>query len=123
MQAWRAAAAMTLVLAALAQPASAQINPFRSSFANGLGDEDFDLLSKAASSLLARDMITVGATEAWRNPRSGAGGTVTVMRNFKHASYECHTLLYETTPDQLRTPGRTRINWCKTDAGWRIYSR
>ena len=105
---------------ALAQPAAAQINPFRSSFANGLGDDDFQLLTNAGNALLARDSLPVGATEAWRNPQTGAGGTIAVTRNFKHGALACHALLYTTTPDESRAPRQTRLNWCKTKAGWRI---
>jgi len=105
---------------ALAQPAAAQINPFRSSFANGLGDDDFQRLADASTALLNRDHLQVGATEAWRNPATGVGGTISVTRNFKARGYDCHGLLYSTTPDEARAPRQTRLNWCNTPEGWKI---
>ncbi|MBS0560479.1 MAG: hypothetical protein JSR21_10525 [Proteobacteria bacterium] len=119
----RAAFAAVTALAlgcALAQPAAAQINPFRSSFANGLGDDDFQRLSDASNALLNREHLEVGATEAWRNPATGAGGTITVTRNFTARGYACHALLYSSVPDEKRASRQTRLNWCKTPEGWKI---
>jgi len=117
------ALAVGLALAA-AQPAGAQINPFRGSFANRLTNDDFQAISDAASSLLGRDNLTVGATEAWQNPKSGASGTVEVGRRFKYKTYGCYALHYTVMPGgaQGRSTSRTVLDWCKTGEGWRIVS-
>jgi len=117
------ALALGLGLAA-AQPACAQINPFRGSFANRLTNDDFKTLSDAASSLLGRDTLTTGATEAWQNPKSGASGTIEVGRGFKYRSYGCYALHYTVMPGgaEGRSTNRTVLNWCKTGEGWKIVS-
>jgi hypothetical protein len=124
MRAVRAAAVLMVcgLAGALARPAAAQLNPFRNSFANGIGNDDFQHLTDASNQLLARDHLDVGATEAWRNPQTGAGGTIEVTRNFTHSGLACHALLYRTRPDELRASraNATRLNWCKTPSGWKI---
>jgi surface antigen len=109
---------------AAAHPASAQINPFGRTLANRLTNDDFQIMSDAASSLLGREKLTPGATEAWQNPKSGASGTVEAGRRFKYRSYGCYALHYTVMPggaDGLATR-RSVLNWCKTSAGWRIVS-
>jgi hypothetical protein len=109
---------------AAAHPACAQINPFRSSFANRLTNDDFLAMSNAASSLLGRDTLTTGATEAWQNPKTGTSGTVDVGRSFKYRSYGCYALHYTVYPGGAQGLSTTRavLNWCKTGAGWKIVS-
>jgi hypothetical protein len=109
---------------AVAHPASAQINPFRGSFATRLTNDDFQALSDAASSLLGRDTLTTGAIEAWQNPKTGASGTVEAGRSFKYHGYGCYALHYTANPGGTggRSTNRTVLNWCKTSAGWRIVS-
>jgi hypothetical protein len=110
--------------AAMAPPASAQINPFRGSFANRLTNDDFQAMSDAATSLLGRDTLTAGATEGWQNPKTGTSCTVEVGRHFKHQSYGCYALHYTVMPGnaQGRATNRTVLNWCKTGEGWKIVS-
>jgi hypothetical protein len=109
---------------AAAQPAQAQINPFRGSFANRLTNDDFQAMGDAANSLLGRDPLTTGDTEVWKNPKTGTAGTIEVGRNFKHLTYACYALHYTVMPGGAdgRATNRTVLNWCKTSAGWRIYS-
>jgi surface antigen len=109
---------------ATAHPAAAQINPFRGSLANRLTNDDFQAMSDAASSLLARDTLTIGATEAWQNPKTGTSGTIDVGRSFKHLSFGCYALNYTVYPGgaQGRSTSRAVLNWCKTSAGWKIVS-
>jgi hypothetical protein len=118
-----AAFALGLGLAA-AQPACAQINPFRGSFANRLTNDDFQAIGDAASSLLGRDTLTTGATEAWQNPKTGASGTIEAGRSFKYHGYGCYALHYVVMPGGAdgRSTNRTVLNWCKTGAGWKIVS-
>jgi surface antigen len=117
-----AAMALAVWLGAGTQPARAQINPFRGAFANRLTNDDFQMLNDAASELLGHDPLTVGATEGWRNPKSGSSGTVEVTRNFKHGAYVCHALRYTVLPGGAGglSTSRTMLNWCKTEAGWKI---
>jgi len=109
---------------AMAQPASAQINPFRGSFANRLTNDDFQALGDAVTSLLGRDTLTTGATEAWQNPKTGTSGTIEAGRSFKYHGYGCYALHYTVFPGgaQGLSTNRTVLNWCKTSAGWRIVS-
>jgi surface antigen len=104
----------------LARPAIAQINPFRNAPANSLNNDDFDAIRQAANTLLNHEFPTVGETQAWQNPRSGSSGTVEIARAFKHASYGCFALDYTATAGGAMAVQRSRLNWCKTKAGWKI---
>jgi hypothetical protein len=119
--------AMAFVVAmglAAAHPASAQINPFRGSFANRLTNDDFEAISNAASSLLGRETLSTGAVEPWQNPKTGASGMIEVGRSFKYRTYGCYALHYTVMPGGAggRATNRTVLNWCKTGDGWKIVS-
>ncbi len=103
-------------------PADAQINPFRGSFANRLSNDDFKALGDAASSLLSRDPLPVGATEPWQNAGTGSHGTIKVTRTFRHAGDVCHALDYTVMPGRAggRSTSHATLNWCKTASGWKI---
>jgi hypothetical protein len=118
--AWAALALGSAVSLGLVLPSAAQISPFRSAFANGLTNDDFQLLRQAANDLLDREHPVPGATEAWRNPGTGSSGTVAIASTFTHGSYVCHQLTYVTTPNNGPFVQRTKLNWCKTKSGWRI---
>src|SRR5271156_2101276 len=104
----------------LVHPAAAQINPFRSSQAISLTNDDFQAIGQAATSLLNHETPTVGEVQAWENPRSGSTGTVEIARQFKHGSYGCFALDYTATAGGTASVQRSRLNWCKTKAGWKI---
>jgi hypothetical protein len=110
---------------AAAYPARAQINPFHGSLANRLTNDDFQAMSGAVSSLLGRDTLTTGATEAWQNSKTGTSGIVEAGRRFEYHSYGCYALHYTVYPGgaQGRSTTRATLNWCKTGAGWKIVSR
>jgi hypothetical protein len=107
---------------AAAQPACAQINPFRGSFANRLTNDDFAAMSDAVTQLLGRDTLTTGATEAWQNPKTGTSGTVEAGRHFTYRGFGCYALHYTVYPGGAdgRSTSRIVLNWCKTGEGWKI---
>ena len=65
-----------LIATFLAQPALAQINPFRNSSSTPLNSADISALSDATNCLLDKPHLASGNTETWTNPASGASGTL-----------------------------------------------
>jgi len=114
--------ATALCLCVLAWPSisDAQINPFRGS-RNGLRGDDFALMNAAASQLYQQDTVADGATSHWSNPKTGDGGTVTVLHSFERTGMACRRVRYV-----IRLRGVTgqrvyTLNWCKTASGeWKI---
>jgi 17 kDa outer membrane surface antigen len=111
-----------LLLGIVAWPAvsNAQINPFRSS-RTGLRGDDFTLMTGVASQLYQQDAVADGAASHWTNPKTGDGGTVTVLHSFEKAGMACRSVRYV-----IRLRGVTgqkiyTVNWCKTASGeWKI---
>ena len=67
--------AALLVAVTLAQPAFAQINPFRGTRATPLNADDLAALRDATNRLLDNPQLKTGNTEPWSNAQSGASGT------------------------------------------------
>jgi hypothetical protein len=118
--------AATAVLALLlsASAATAQISPFRgaSRHGEGLNKDDITMLSGAAEQLNEAQSLQTGDTREWSNPKTGNSGAVTAMRIFNNQGLSCHTVRYDLT---YKTPRPSRVytvDWCKTQAGWRIKS-
>lgn len=105
-----------------AQPAHAQINPFRGSLANRLTNDDFVAMNNAVTSLLGRQALQSGETEVWNNPSTGTKGTIEVARDFKRGTWACHALRYTVYPGGAdgQSTSRATLNWCKTAQGWKI---
>ena len=83
-----------LLLAALAVPAAAQINPFGDTL--NLTAEDLEIMRKAVRSDLSDQ--PAGTSTDWSNPKSGNAGTITVNRYFESEGRECRELEYMVTP-------------------------
>jgi len=115
---------MALVLA-VAIPATAQINPFRSSSKYGpqLSDEDLNRLFASVAQLNAENSIKVGASQGWNNPATGSHGTSVVTRIFDSAGLPCHLLHHEISAQGRIPPGQYDFTWCRApDGAWKIKS-
>ena len=114
--------AAVLLLAGLSA-SSAQINPFRSSQANGLTKADVGMLTTTTQLVNRKEPVAVGDTEDWSNPASGNSGKVTVTRLFRSSGLECHGLRYDLSFKATRAPRTYNVDWCKTKTGeWKIKS-
>ena len=109
-----------LMAICLSQPAFAQINPFRGSVGTPLSAADIAALTDATNRLLDRPNLSVGDTESWSNPQSGASGSVAAGSAEQRDGLTCRVVLYQHTvpgPDPQRS---VTLTWCKTKDGWKI---
>lgn len=110
---------LTLLVSSLSLPASAQINPFRSSRGTPLNTEDLAALTAATNRLLERPTLAAGETEPWNNPKSGAGGVVTAANSLHRNGMACRVVAYELTAPSSSARRNARLTWCKTKDGWK----
>jgi surface antigen len=109
-----------LIATLLAQPALAQINPFRNSSSTPLNAADISALSDATNRLLDKPHLVSGNTDAWNNPASGASGTVTAGNATHRKGLACRVMRYEVTVPGPRAERAATLTWCKTKDGWKI---
>jgi len=107
--------AAAVMLTALALPAAAQINPFRSSRGPVMAKQDQQLLLDATQRLNERPNPRVGGTETWKSPTSS--GTVRLDRVFHQDSMLCHAVTYDLIAAPQAPPRTYRLNWCRTPNG------
>ena len=111
---------LLLIAACLSQPSLAQINPFRGSRSTPLNSDDIAALTDATNRLLDRPQLTVGGTETWNNPKSGASGTVTAGKVVQRKGLTCRAVTYQTTVPGPTAERTTALTWCRTADGWKI---
>ena len=112
---------LSLLVAALCvEPALAQVNPFRGSRSTPLNSDDITALTEATNRLLDRPQLTVGATESWSNPKSGASGTVTAGDPVKRKGLACRVMRYQASVPGPRAERAATLTWCKTKDGWKL---
>ncbi len=102
--------------------AQAQVNPFRSSSGAGMTAEDSRMQNTAARRLVANSNPHDGATEDWKNPRTGASGTITVVNSFQKGDMLCRKVEFASETRNSQNPRKTQLDWCKTPQGWKIVS-
>lgn len=116
------ALSLSLCFAASFGVSNAQLNPFRSSrVGSGLNSEDFRVMNATAAQLYERESVANGTSDKWSNPKSGNGGTITVLQSFTRSAMACRKLRYDI---RLRARSGSRsytVNWCKTpDGTWKL---
>jgi hypothetical protein len=83
--------------------------------------EDYEHQQVAAQRLLNAEPPRIGATEAWSNPSTGAGGTVTLLGTRTLQGLPCRTLRYAITARGMTRPMDMTFTLCQTgDGSWRI---
>jgi surface antigen len=103
--------------------ASAQINPFRGRGADRLNSDDVRMLMDASDRLLAEPSPSPGASESWKNTRSGASGSVSLKGNSRRNGLACRILSYQAHSGSGMSPRSSTLTWCKTqDGSWKIAS-
>ncbi len=114
---------VALAAGLLPSTASAQINPFRGRGADQLTAQDLDAAGDAVRRLLAHDPLPTGATETWRNERSGAHGFVRAGNSLTRHGLSCRQVHYSGQTARGLHPRGGELNWCRTpDGNWKIAS-
>ncbi len=111
---------LLLIAVCAAQPAFAQINPFRGSRGAPLSNADITALTDATNRLLDQPQLATGATETWTNPQSGASGTVTAGNPAPRKGMVCRVVQYQMTMSGTNGSRNRTLTWCKTSKGWKI---
>lgn len=110
----------SMVLLLAFSSAQAQINPFRGSRGTRLNMADLTALGNATTRLLERPGLAAGGTETWRNPESGASGSITAGEALQHEGMACRELRYEATVPGPAPYRKAVLTWCKTKDGWKV---
>lgn len=107
------------IVACLALPAKAQINPFRGSAGTPLNNDDIAALIDATNRLLTRPKLAIGDSDTWSNPKSGAHGTVTAGSATQRKGLACRVMTYRHTVPGPQAERSGALTWCKTADGWK----
>jgi surface antigen len=107
----------------LAAGLHAQMSPFFNRFAGNLNGDDMNYMIAAGEQLYGKGNVGDGASDTWLNPKSGNGGTITVLQSFARDGMPCRKVRYD-----VRLAGHTdtrsyTADWCKTPGGvWKMLS-
>jgi surface antigen len=104
----------------VAQPATAQVNPFGDSL--DLKESDVAMLQAAASALFEDDKAQVGQTKTWSNPETGNSGAVSLLQLFEHASMPCKRLQHTIRQKGHADQSTYRFARCRAaDGTWKLF--
>ena len=119
---WLTVAVAAGLIAVVPLVSQAQTNPFRSSrIGSGLTDEDRAAIAAAGRQLYAQPTVADGASDHWSNPKSGNGGTITVLQSFEKSGMACRKVRYDIRLAKRSGPRSYTLDWCKTPSGaWKI---
>jgi surface antigen len=109
------------LIALVAAPASAQINPFRRYSGPVLSKDDIQAGKEAAARLLAQKPATVGASQFWVGARSGNTGTLSIERIFRQQDRDCRAVRSKI---QFKAGGERSfvLNACEVSGQWKVVS-
>ena len=82
-----------------------------------LSQEDAQYQRNAALGLLNTDPPRIGQSSEWKNPRSGAHGTVTMLQASQKRGLPCRTMRYVVDASRVAEPLDLTVTLCKTSAG------
>jgi surface antigen len=109
-----------LLLLAIAMPALAQWRDVRP-HGNPMTRTDLDHQGGSARSLLEAEPAPVGGSREWRNPETGAYGTVTLLNVLQRRGAPCRALRYVYTTRGSAQPSEMSFTLCRTAEGeWKI---
>ena len=113
------AALLMLTGMALSGQADAQISPFKGKGPK-LDSSDVAMMDAAATPLFEDAAVSPGTARSWKNDRTGAGGTVTLLGSTTYQGLVCRQLRYDVTiPPRPSAP--YRVDWCQTrDGTWKM---
>ena len=110
-----------LFVALMLPAATAQaVNPFgRSGFE--LTNGDITLITEATRPFLEDDTVPVGTVRSWSNPKSGNGGTATLVDRFEQKGMPCRRIQHDIKLKNVADPYRFIIDRCRiADGSWKM---
>jgi len=108
-------AALMLPLA----PAHA-VNPFgRAGFE--LTNSDVTMLTETTRPFFEDDSIAIGTVKSWSNPKSGNGGTATLVERFEQKGMPCRRIQHDIKLKKIADPFRFVVDRCRVaDGSWKM---
>jgi surface antigen len=101
----------------------AQMSPFLNRFAGNLNGDDMNYMIAAGEQLYEKANVPNGASDRWLNPKSGNGGTITVLQSFTRDGMPCRKVRYNIRLARHTDTRPYTVDWCKTQGGvWKILS-
>lgn len=85
-----------------------------------LTTSDKQQIRELGKKLYRTDKATTGATEIWRNPKTGHQGSISVLRVYTKGAEPCRTVRYDTSFDETNSTSYV-VDWCReADGEWKI---
>jgi surface antigen len=106
-----------MALCMLAVASRAQMSPFLNDYENTLNGDDMAAISTASERLFDQQD---GASDTWSNPKSGNGGSITVINSFTRDGMQCRKIGYDVRIAGIPETHSYTFDWCKTSNGWKI---
>jgi surface antigen len=112
----RACIAAILIVSATMGSATAQMRYLQPEKFS-LSKEDAQYQRNAALGLLDTDPPQIGQSSEWKNPRSGAHGTVTMLQASQKRGLPCRTMRYVVDASRVAESMDLTVTLCKTSTG------
>src|SRR5262249_35260515 len=96
------------------------VNPFgRNGF--NLTDGDIAILTDTTRPFFDDDTIPLGTVKSWTNPKSGNGGTATLVERFEQKGLPCRRIQHDIKLKKMGDPFRFIIDRCRVaDGSWKM---
>ena len=113
-------AAFAFAALALQATTAHAVNPFgRSGFE--LTNSDVDMLTATTRPFFDDDTIPIGTVKSWNNPKSGNGGTATLVERFEQKGLPCRRIQHDIKLKKVGDPFRFVIDRCRVaDGSWKL---
>jgi len=108
------------IFAALVLPAATAhaANPFGRNFS--LTKDDVAVLADTTRPLLEDDTVPLGTVKSWNSPKSGNGGTVTLVDRFEYKGLPCRRIQHDIKLKKVIDPFRFIVDRCRVaDGSWK----
>lgn len=111
-----------LLVAALMLPLAPAhaVNPFgRDGFE--LTNSDVKILTETTRPFFEDDTVAIGTVKSWNNPKSGNGGTATLVERFEQKGMPCRRIQHDIKLKKIADPFRFIVDRCRVaDGSWKM---
>src|SRR5262245_13441656 len=116
----RAFAAFVVIGFLLSVAAAQGVNPFsKSGFS--LTKEDIAKLEEATKPFFEDPTVPLGTARAWSNPKSGNGGTASLVSRFEYKKLPCRRIQHDIKLAKVGDPFHFVIDRCQVaDGSWKF---
>jgi surface antigen len=112
-------AAALLILGSASASVAQMSNPLGRRGTEALTADDFATVKPVLGGLLESGADKSSA--AWKSEKSGNGGTVEIVRSFKHGGLDCREVNHLISLKSEANPRKIALSYCKTaDGSWKI---